>query len=126
VIADAEAKLRVTFHPDLRDYLKLFGHLEIADLELFGLGENTPPFLDLIRMTLSERTESECPPPPGLIPLCNDGGGNLYCISVATGTGTNASGAIILWEHDGGPDQELEVTADCLETWLLETVRERE
>ena len=47
----AEEALNVTFPSDLKDYLKQFGHIEVGHFELFGLGEEIPDYLDIVRVT---------------------------------------------------------------------------
>lgn len=116
----AEEALEVPFPPDLKDYLKRFGHIEVGHFELFGLGEETPEYLDIVRVTKSERTESGCPLPVNLVPLLNDGGGNLYCVAVSD----NQAGSIVLWDHEAGPRQEPDRYASCLEEWVLGLLQE--
>lgn len=115
-VAEAEAALGVTFPSALREYLVRFGWVEFADKELFGLGEGVPHFLDIVRLTTTERTEAGAPLPPSLIPLLNDGRGNLSCI--VANPGAVEDGSIVLWDHERGPAQEPEVCAPDLESWL--------
>lgn len=115
-VADAEAVLGVVFPPSLREYLTRFGWVEMADREFFGLGDGVPQFLELVRITTSERTEAGAPLPRSLIPLLNDGGGNLYCV-VAT-PGSSNDGMVVLWDHEQGAEQVPEVCAADLESWL--------
>jgi cell wall assembly regulator SMI1 len=118
----AERELGVTFPPDLKQYLARFGHIEVGHLEFFGLGDQIPDYLNLVRVTTIERTESGCPLPSDLVPLLNDGGGNLYCIAA----GGSRSGQVLFWDHDAGPDQEPEVCASSLETWASELLTDLE
>lgn len=121
-VAAAERALGLVFPRSLREYLRRFGHLVIGHFELFGLGEGIPPFLDLVKMTQCERTESGCPVPVDLVPLLNDGGGNLYCI----GTRGASTGKIYFWDHEAGPGQEPDEWAGSLEEWLGELLDETE
>lgn len=116
----AEDQLGVTFPRDFREYLKRFGHVEVGHLELFGLGDGIPSYLDIVQVTTSERNEAGCPLPKHLIPVMNDGAGNLYCVLAA---GEGASG-IVLWDHEAGPDQTPETCASSLEAWFLSVVGE--
>jgi cell wall assembly regulator SMI1 len=120
IVHTAEEALNVTFPSDLKDYLKRFGHIEVGHFELFGLGEEIPQYLDIVRVTKSERTESGCPLPANLVPLLNDGGGNLYCVSVSD----EQPGRIVFWDHEVGPKQEPELHAACLEEWMIGLLRE--
>jgi hypothetical protein len=114
-VAAAEQALGLIFPSTLREYLMRFGHLEVGHFEMFGLGAHLPLYLNLVNMTQSERTESGCPLPIELVPLLNDGGGNLYCIGVSKET----AGRIFYWDHTGGPKQELEEYASTLPAWIL-------
>ena len=116
----AEEELELTFPLQLCDYLMQFGHLELGHFELFGLGYSVPEYLDLVRMTLSERMDSGCPLRKDLIPLLNDGGGNLYCITA----GRKQTGAIILWDHAAGPDQEPDAHAPTFQEWMIQLLEE--
>jgi cell wall assembly regulator SMI1 len=116
VVHHAERALGVTFPSGLRDYLIRFGHLELGHFEMFGLGEDLPDYLDLVKMTRSERTETGCPVRSDLVPLLNDGGGNLYCI----GTTGAAAGTIFFWDHERGPGQEPARCASSLTEWVVE------
>lgn len=125
-VAAAEQALGVVFPSTLREYLMRFGHLEVGHFEMFGLGAHLPLYLDLVNVTRGERSASGCPLPNDLIPLLNNGGGDLYCI----GTSEEAAGKIFYWDHTGGPKQEPEEYASTLPAWivgLLEKLdRERE
>jgi cell wall assembly regulator SMI1 len=116
----AERSLGVAFPSDLRDYLRRFGHLELGHFELFGLGDALPEYLNLVKVTESERTETGCPLRDDLVPLLNDGGGNLYCIGT---TGAEA-GSVFFWDHERGPDQAPDTVAPSLTDWLAELLRE--
>ena len=117
-ISDAEKQLNVEFTEGLREYLRIFGWLELGHLEFFGLGPGVPGHLDLVRMTLSERHEVNCPVPVALIPLLNDGAGNLLCVDTKRESPTYKS--ILFWDHDMGADQTPSVWAPDIETWLTE------
>lgn len=115
----AQAGLGVTFPPELREYLSALGQLSVGHLDFYGLGPSVPRYLLLDAMTLVERHESECPLPHGLVPLQNDGAGNLYCID----TSAKTLGRIVFWDHEGGVKQKPEVVASSLGAWLLERLR---
>jgi len=118
VIADAEKRLAVTFPESLREYLRRLGWLELGHMEFFGLGSRVPAHLNLTILTVSERAESGAGLPGHLIPLLNDGSGNLYCMDVRPGS--NPRGRIVLWNHELGPGQEPRDCAPTLEDWLSE------
>jgi cell wall assembly regulator SMI1 len=115
-IENAERSLGVTFPDALREYLRRFGHLELGHFELYGLGSKLPKYLQLVAMTVSERTESGCPLRHELVPILNDGGGNLYCID----THPPDAGRVVFWDHTEGPDQDPEEHSGSLPDWLGE------
>lgn len=112
-IGRAEEALGVRFPKGLREYLARFGWLRVGHREFFGLGLDVPSYLDLVRMTQSERGEVGSPIPPDLIPVLNDGGGNHYCVSIP-------DGRVVLWDHSLGEDQTPEPCSSDFEAWLLE------
>ncbi len=120
LIRDAERALGVTFRPELQDYLVRFGHLELGHFELFGLGGDLPQYLSLVTMTQSERLDTGCPIPRNLVPLLNDGGGNLYCIS----TNEASESGVFFWDHERGPGQEPARCATSLVEWLVELLHD--
>ncbi|AKV00499.1 hypothetical protein AKJ09_07162 [Labilithrix luteola] len=83
---------------------------------MFGLGDDTPTFLELVKIAISERTEVGCPIPVELVPLQNDGLGNLYCIT----TKPEEAGAIVFWDHEGGPHQVPDRIAPSFAEWLVQ------
>jgi cell wall assembly regulator SMI1 len=119
-VQTAEEALQLTFPPDLKDFLKRFGHIEVGHFELLGLGDEIPEYLDIVRVTQSERTESGCPLPANLVPLLNDGGGNLYCVAVHD----EQAAPIVFWDHEAGPEQEPDLHASSLEAWILSLLGE--
>lgn len=73
-IAVAEKTLGVPIQGDYRRFLLEFGWGGAESLELFGLGADVPRHLDLVEITLSERTEMHPRLPHHLLPLMNNGG----------------------------------------------------
>ena len=119
-VSGAERALGVSFPPALREYLLRFGHLELGHFELFGLGHDLPDYLHIVKMTLSERTDTEYPVRDDLIPLLNDGGGNLYCIA----TREDEAGTIVFWDHAGGNGQEADPHASSFTEWVVELLED--
>jgi cell wall assembly regulator SMI1 len=118
-IERAEQSLGVRFPLALREYLKHFGHLEVGHFELYGIGAEVPNYLELVAITVSERTESGCPLPHELVPILNDGGGNLYCID----TRSCESGRVVLWDHTLGVDPEPEQYSSSFFDWIGSLLR---
>lgn len=115
-IDNAQRSLGVTFPDSLREYVGRFGHLELGHFELYGFGSELPNYLQLVAMTLAERTEYGCPLPHEFVPLLNDGGGNLYCID----TGPPKTGRVVLWDHTLGMEQKPDQQSGSLADWLAE------
>jgi hypothetical protein len=112
-IAAAERALEVRIEGGYRQFLKQFGWGGVEHLELHGLGGSS--HLDLVRVTQSERSEMEPALPVHLVPVMNDGGGNLFCLD----THVANEPPIVFWDHTGGVDQEPEVEAESFSSWLL-------
>lgn len=79
----AEDELGVTIPGSYRLFLLEFGWGGVGDWELYGLGPTVPFHLNLVRLTCSERSEMMPPLPHHLLPIMNDGGGNLLCLDMA-------------------------------------------
>ncbi|MBK8219294.1 MAG: SMI1/KNR4 family protein [Myxococcales bacterium] len=120
VAADAERALGVCFPRELRKYLVQFGHLELGPSEMFGLGEELPEHLNIVTMTMLERGDSGSPVRHDLVPLLNDGAGNLYCV----GTSGAETGCVLYWDHELGPNQQPKNHATSLAEWIIELLLE--
>lgn len=119
-ITEAEDALGVRFPRDLRCLLLKFGFVSVGSMEFFGLGSHVPRHLELVHMTVSERTGVACPLPANLVPLLNDGGGNHFCID----TQAPNEGRVVFWDHDLGTDQVPDHVAESLVDWLFELLHE--
>jgi hypothetical protein len=120
-INTASAQLGVDLAGGYRLFLRRFGWGGVGSIELFGLGADVPPYLNLTAMTTSERKDMSPALPVHLIPLMNDGGGNLYCLDSRVG----GEPPVVFWDHTAGEQQEAaQVAADFI-AWLAERV-ERE
>lgn len=117
-VQEAERLLEVSFPKPLVAYLQRIGWMQLGGSEFFGLGVDVPPRLDLVAVTRSERTETGCPVPQSLIPLMNDGAGNLYCMDVSADA--KRRGHIYFWDHGLGPQQPPELVADSWTEWISE------
>jgi len=102
---------------DYRYFLRQYGWLSVQHLEIFGLGSAVPAYLDVVRMTLAERSEPGSPIPGSYVCVMNDGAGNLFCFDTAE-SGAGAGIPIVLWDHEIGLDQEPEVRERSFEDWL--------
>lgn len=118
-IRQAERELGVTFPDGYRAFLRDFGWGGFG-FELFGLGPGVPRHLDLIHITLSERTEPFIRIPHHLVPIMNDGGGNHYCLDTASMRGGECP--VVFWDHELSEDQVPSKDADAFASWLDERI----
>ena len=114
----AEQQLGVEFLRSYKAFLEQFGWASLEGLELYGLGEDVPVYLDLVKVTLSERTQMWPRLPSRLLPLMNDGAGNHYCLDVESGE--QGECPVVFWDHNLGESQDPEYVAPNLEVWLSE------
>jgi hypothetical protein len=117
----ASAQLGVSLTGGYRLFLQRFGWGGVGSIELFGLGADVPPYLSLTAMTRSEREEMSPALPTQLIPLMNDGGGNLYCLD----SRVKGEPPVVFWDHTAGEQQAPVQVASDFTVWLAERV-ERE
>lgn len=115
-IRDAEKILSIKIEGGYIEFLRRFGWGGVGGLELYGLGKDVPPHLDLVSLTLSERSEMIPRLNPKLIPIMNDGGGNLYCLD----TRVSGENPIVFWDHEADAQQEAERVADSFSDWFSE------
>lgn len=120
-VETAETRLGLQIVGGYRQFLRTFGWGGVADLELHGLGADVPPFLDLTRMTLSEREEMGPPLRRTLLPLMNDGGGNLYCLDLAS----PGEPPVVFWDHEAGATQSPRRVAEDFVSWFGSEARAR-
>lgn len=115
-IARAERELNIKFPTSYRGFLATFGWGALGSSEIFGLGDDVPQWLDVIRLTKSEWTEMYPRIPLDLVPILNDGGGNHVCIDTSNRLGQ--SGSIVFWDHTLGSEQVPEKIAADFSDWL--------
>jgi len=96
-VTEAESALGVSFPADYTRFLEDFGWLAIGSTEIFGLGKGVPDYLNVVRMTLAERRDTQPTIPSQLVPVMNDGGGNLYCVDCEA-----TSDEVVIWDHTKG------------------------
>lgn len=113
-ILAAEQALGVHLKGHYREFLRTFGWGGVDGLEVLGLGAGVPSFLDLVRITLSERSEMQPQLPHNLIPVASDGGGNHYCLDA------DAKGEppVVFWNHELDETQIPEVEAESFGAWV--------
>jgi hypothetical protein len=72
----AEEQLGVEFPASYKAFLEQFGWASINGLELYGLGEDVPAHQELVKVTLSERTEMRPRLPSHHRPRAGEAGGS--------------------------------------------------
>lgn len=118
-IARAERQLGSRLPEGYRCFLREFGWGGVGHWELFGLGPDVPFHLDLVRTTLSERSDVTTPRMPAhLVAVMNDGSGSHYCLDVDRMTGGEAP--VVHWDHAQDESQEPMTVADDFASWLWE------
>lgn len=122
-IKGAEGVLGLKINGSYRLFLLRFGWIDIATMELFGLGKDVPPYLNLVTITLSERSEAHPALSPLLLPVFNDGGGNLYCLDSSTENLDEYP--VVFWDHELGPSQKPDFVSSSFSEWLSEEIGQR-
>ena len=117
-IEQAEEQLGVRLPGSYKAFLRHFGWASLEGLELYGLGEDVPAYLDLVKVTSSERAQMRPRLPSRLVPLMNDGAGNHYCLDVASSE--QGETPVVFWDHNLGESQDPEYVAPNLGAWLSE------
>lgn len=112
-IRAAELRLGVPIRGSYRTFLLTFGWGSFQHLEILGLGVDVPPYLNLVMVTESERTEMKPRLPRHLLPIMNDGAGNLYCLDTNPDEPT-----VVFWDHDAGEHQTPSLEGDNFIDWL--------
>jgi hypothetical protein len=112
-IEAAERLLGVSIRGDYRRFVEEYGWGGVGYIELYGLGHDVPQHLNLVDITMSERTEMSPRLRSDLLPIMNDGGGNLYCLATQT-----EGPAVVFWDHEDTPEQEPSVEASDFSEWL--------
>lgn len=113
-IGEAENLLGTSIRGEYRRFLKDFGWGGVEHLELYGLGSDTPPHLQLVPVTRSEREEMNPRLRQYLIPVMNDGGGNLYCLNMSFAD----EPPVVFWDHAEDANQSAETDAPDFVSWL--------
>jgi hypothetical protein len=116
-IEQAERELNVLIKGDFRRFLRTFGWGGVGPLELYGLGSDVPSYLNLVQITKSEHSEMMPKLARELLPLMNDGGGNLYCLDTAS-----EEPVIVFWDHEGSESQQPETVASDFVAWMSEMI----
>jgi hypothetical protein len=123
-VASAESALGLRIQGPYREFLLRFGWARIIREEFFGLGQDVPPGLNVLEISLRERNKSQPRLRKEYIPVRHDGGGNFDCIYVGAIRGLE--NPMILWEREEGAQQTPEQTAADFSEWLWVRLNELE
>lgn len=96
-IAAAERRLG-SFPAVYRDFLRRFGFLWIGSAAFYGLGADAPSWLNLVSATEEARAAASNPLPAHLLPVRDNGGGDLYCLDTRQAAATGES-PVLYWDH---------------------------
>lgn len=96
----AEQRLHVKLSESYKAFLQRFGWGGVEHIQLCGLGEGVPDYLNLVYVTESERADAEPQLPSYLVPLMNDGAGNHYCLD--TRRYREGECPVVFWDHELG------------------------
>ena len=119
-ILAAERAVGVSFGPEYRQFLRIFGAGAVSSEEFIGLGG--PPHLDVVTIVKHLRSPSaHFSFPTTLVPLRNDGYGNYDCLDTAQDD-AEMGPKVVFWQHDGGDQQDCPVLNRSYGTWLLATL----
>ena len=120
-IQTAEEQLGIKLPDSYKDFLKEFGWGGAGHLEFFGLGSDVPAHLDLVMVTLEERSLYRPYMLTYLVPLLNDGFGNHYCLD--TRHIESGDCPVVFWNHELDESQIPELVAENYEKWLLDLLK---
>ena len=115
-ILSAETTLQIRFPPHYIEFLLEVGWLSVGHVSVYGLGTNTPTYLNVVTITLSERTEMMPRMPVYLIPVMNNGFGDHYCLD--TRDKSNTKHHVVFWDHEKPESQEPEIISNNFDGWL--------
>lgn len=113
----AEQALGILLPSSYKSFLRDFGWGGVGHWELFGVGTGVPSEVDLVDIALSERTEATPLTPEHLVPVMNDGGGNLFCLDTARTLDDDCP--VVLHDHEL---DEISDVSDSFLAWLNERI----
>jgi hypothetical protein len=121
-ILNAEQKLSIQFIGGFRRFLEKSGWIRVGLIEVYGIGADVPKHLNLVKITISERSEMRPSLRHELIPVMNDGRGNLYCLGTAHSVDSQVP--IVFWDHELSSNRQPEKISKSFEEWLDRKLRD--
>jgi cell wall assembly regulator SMI1 len=113
----ASQALDVHLPDDYQAFLVKYGWARLLRDEFYGVGENVPTHLDLIKNTTSERTAFRPYLPMYLVPVLPDGAGNHFCLDVSRSSAGICP--VVFWDHEEGETQGPEDIAVSFSDWIV-------
>ncbi|MEM4409766.1 MAG: SMI1/KNR4 family protein [Candidatus Caldarchaeum sp.] len=115
-ISEAEQLLGITFPPSYKKFLSEFGWADIDGEEIYGLGDDVPSSLHLVRKTLAEREAAGLP--LYWIPIHQTWLGNLTCLDGSRSR--RREYPVVLWRLC--PEEEVIELSDNFVEWMFEYI----
>jgi hypothetical protein len=116
-IAAGEAEIGA-FPPSYRRFVETYGWLAAPALTVYGLGPEIGDHMNVVIETLAERNVFQPRLPPDLIAVAPDGGGNYWCLRVAS-LPSDAPTPVYFHDHETA---EVSEDAPDFVRWLLEAL----
>lgn len=113
-----QAELAVRLSDDYRGFLGEVGWAAFSAFEVYGINVGALRHMDVARETLDERTICEPRLPHHLIPVMNNGSGDLYCIDTS-----DPDGRIVQHIHDNDEEDRIQYVAPNFGQWLLDLLQ---
>lgn len=115
-IARLERDLGVALPPSYVLFLSVFGWFEDDQVKVLGItSSESEGYLDVLEELRWEREEAAISIPPCVIPVSDDGAGNLFCIH----TDGQSAGEIVLLGAHRACSFEMEAVAPSFDAFLI-------
>lgn len=125
-IADAEAKLGITFPPSFRVFLDQGGSYQLPFWETYWVGDRKLGAREIVRANKRLRKELELP--EFLVAFHDNGGGDQLCFDTRK-RDKNGEHPIVYWAHECSVEEnleDLEIVARNFAAWLLTEAEDAE
>ena len=112
-VAEAERELGVSFPPGFRSFLREIGWLAAVETEVFGLGEEISPRMNVRTITAEMRGQGL---PSSAVAIARDTAGAVYCLD-ASYSGPYES-PVYRWQPAEATESPLEYVGHDFSSWL--------
>ena len=115
------------FPGEYRAFLHEYGWVGVSSYEIYGLGDDVPPYLDVVRVTLAERTEPAVPLPANFVCVMNNGAGALISFKALDPADHDTQRSPILsWDHNSAATRVPEELAESFTDWLMDLLADQD